>query len=323
MSSFSRFRRMRINPELRKLRSETKLEIQDLIAPVFINESLDGEREISSMPGVFQYGYDAAIQKIAELEDLGILAVILFGIPTSKDNDASGAYSENGVIQNAIRQIKERDLKITVIADTCQCEYTANGQCGPLDRDKTVNNENTLEWLKKTALSQAKAGADIIAPSTMIDGMIYAIRETLDEEGFINTPILSYGAKYASSFYGPFRDAAGSSDEFCGDRKNHQMDPANREEAILELKSDIAEGADILMVKPAMTYLDIISDAKELGYPVWAYNVSGEYSLVKMGARAGICDEVAMSEEILMSIKRAGADKIITYFAEDFAKRNS
>ncbi len=320
MTSFARHRRMRLSPELRKLRSETTLSASDLIMPIFVNESLEGSREISTMPGVFQFGYESALEKIFEIESLNMGAIILFGIPSKKDDKASGAYADNGVIQNMTRKIKEKGMTIPVIADTCQCEYTSNGHCGPLDEHECVDNDKTLEWLKKTAVSQAKAGADIIAPSTMIDGMISSIREGLDKAGFKDTPILSYGAKYASSFYGPFRDAAGSSGEFTGNRKNHQMDPCNREEALMELKSDIDEGADILMVKPAMTYLDIISDAKTLGYPVWAYNVSGEYALIKMGAQAGICDETAMIEETLMSIRRAGADKIITYFAEDYVK---
>lgn len=321
MTSFARHRRMRLSPALRRLRSETTINASDLIMPIFVNESLDGSREISSMPGVFQFGYDKALEKISEIESLNIGAVILFGIPAIKDDKASAAYAENGVIQTMTRKIKEGGLKIPVIADTCQCEYTANGHCGPLDQHQCVDNDKTLEWLKKTAISQAKAGADIIAPSTMVDGMIKSIREGLDASGYENIPILSYGAKYASSFYGPFRDAAGSSGQFSGDRKNHQMDPANRQEAMIELKSDIDEGADILMVKPAMTYLDIISDAKTLGYPVWAYNVSGEYALIKMGAKAGICDENAMVDETLKSIRRAGADKIITYFAEDYVKK--
>jgi porphobilinogen synthase len=306
---------------MRSLRSETVVQASDLIAPVFINETLESNCQIKSMPGVYQYGYDEALNKINEYQELGIGAIILFGIPKEKDERASGAYASDGVIQTMTKKIKEKGLSIPVIADTCQCEYTANGHCGPLNEDGCVDNDITLSWLSKTAVSQAKAGADIIAPSTMVDGMITTIRQALDEASFQNIPILSYGAKYASNFYGPFRDAAGSSGSFHGDRKNHQMDPANRKEALLELQADIAEGADMLMVKPAMTYLDIISDAKELGYPLWAYNVSGEYSMIKMAAREGLCDNDSMIDEVLLSIRRAGADKIITYFAEEYAKR--
>lgn len=314
---YHRLRRMRLSPALRQLKSETRLHASDLIMPIFIHEGAEKAIEIKSMPGIYQLDIDSAMREIEACQKLGFGGVLLFGIPSKKDEIASGAYLQNGIIQQALRMAKQEGFTIPLIADTCQCEYTANGQCGPLDSNGHVHNDETLELLKKTSLSQAQAGADIIAPSTMIDGMITAIRDQLDMNGFENTPILSYSSKFASQFYGPFRDAAGSGDNFEGDRKNHQMDPANGKEAQMELQHDILEGADILMVKPAMTYLDVIFQAKSFGYPVWAYNVSGEYSMVHASAKMGYSDAQLMSLEILTCIKRAGADRIISYHCKE------
>lgn len=320
ITKFRRLRRLRLTDSLRQLRKENVLVASNCIMPVFINEDLSNPKEVSSMPGVYQHSFSSVVNECKEIERLGISAIILFGIPNKKDEVATSAYDQDGVVQRSIKMIKESGVKIPIIADTCQCEYTSNGHCGPLDSDGYVHNDETLKWLAKTAVSQAKAGADIIAPSTMVDGMIGTIRNALDENGYENTPIVSYGVKYASNFYGPFRDAAGSSGEFCGNRKNHQMDYANRKEAILEMEADIEEGADVIMVKPAMTYLDIISDAEKTNLPVWAYNVSGEYSMVKASAKLGLCDEKSMVEEVLTSMFRAGADKVITYHAKDIAE---
>lgn len=317
--TFQRLRRLRLNEPLRNLRRETEVQKKDLIMPVFVHEGISSPVEVPSMPGIYQYDLNSAMEEIQSIEKLGLAGAILFGIPKEKDETATGAWVDDGIVQTALRKTKEAGLSLPVIADTCLCEYTSHGHCGPLDKNQNVDNDSTLEWLAKTAVSQARAGADIIAPSTMIDGMISTLRKALDSEGFNNTPILSYGAKFASQFYGPFRDAAGSGDHFSGDRKNHQMDPANGREAQLELQHDALEGADLLMVKPAMAYLDVISHARQWGLPVWAYNVSGEYSMVKASAQAGHCDEKNMTREILSCIKRAGADRIITYHAKDFA----
>ena len=317
--NFRRLRRMRRSPELRELRREVFVRSEDLIMPVFVHEGIESPCEISSMPGIYQFDLASAVQEIKECQELGVGGVILFGIPTAKDSEATGAWSDNGIVQQALRAARSAGLKIPLIADTCLCEYTDHGHCGPRDACGNVENDATLALLQKTARAQARAGADIIAPSTMIDGMITALRTALDEGGYTDMPILSYGAKYASAFYGPFRDAAGSGDNFTGDRKNHQMDPGNGKEALLELEEDINEGADMLMVKPALSYLDIIASATSFGYPVWAYNVSGEYSMVKASEKLGYGDGKALREEILTSIKRAGADRIISYHAKEFA----
>jgi len=271
------------------------------------------------MPGCYQQSIDYVIKEIKELQSLGINNVILFGIPDKKDDLGSSAYSENGIIQNAVKAIKDAVPSMIVITDVCLCEYTSHGHCGIVE-DKDVNNDKTLSLLSNQALSHVRAGADIIAPSDMMDGRISIIREALENEGFINTPIMSYAVKYASAFYGPFREAAESAPKF-GDRKTYQMDPANRREAMREVILDLEEGADIVMVKPALSYLDIISDIKDNSFvPVAAYNVSGEYSLVKAASKMGWIDEQKVMLEILTSIKRAGADIIITYFAKDVAR---
>lgn len=314
--SFDRHRRLRINPLIRDLVRETFLLPQDLIQPVFIHESLSKKREISSMPGQFQYPVTEAAAFIREAKQKGIRYFMLFGIPGRKDAKGSGAYSPKGIIQKALRLFKKEIPDCVFIADTCLCEYTSNGQCG-IYHNSHLDNDLSLDLISKTALSQAKAGADIIAPSVMIDGMVSRIRDILDRNRFVNLPILSYAVKYASAFYGPFREAAGSGDNFCGDRKNHQMDPANGREALREAQSDIREGADILMVKPAMAYLDIIASLKnKFNKPLCAYNVSGEYAMIKAAANAGLIDEEKIVKETLTSIKRAGADMIITYHAD-------
>lgn len=298
---------------------ETSLSPDDFIYPLFVTYGKDIKKEISSMPECYQESVDLIVKSAKEVYSLGIPAVILFGIPEKKDELGSGAYDNNGVVQNAIRAIKDAIPELYVITDVCLCEYTSHGHCGFIERGD-VNNDKTLELLAKEALSHALAGADMVAPSDMMDGRVGAIRKALDSEGFSHIPIMSYAAKYASAFYGPFREAAESTPQF-GDRRSYQMDPANRREAIKEVSLDIEEGADIVMVKPALSYLDIISDIKsKFPVPVAAYNVSGEYSLVKAGARLGWIDEKRVMLEILTSIKRAGADLILTYFAKDAAK---
>jgi porphobilinogen synthase len=271
------------------------------------------------MPGCFQESVDLIVDHAREVHSLGIPAVILFGIPEQKDATGSGAYDDSGVVQNAIRAIKDAVPELYVITDVCMCEYTSHGHCGVIEKGE-VHNDRTLTLLAKEALSHARAGADMVAPSDMMDGRVAAIREALDSEGYSDLPIMSYAAKYASAFYGPFREAAESTPQF-GDRRSYQMDPANRREAMREVALDIEEGADIVMVKPALSYLDIISDVRSaFDLPVAAYNVSGEYSLVKAAAQLGWIDEERAMMEILMSIKRAGADLILTYFAKDAAK---
>ena len=271
------------------------------------------------MPGVFQVSVDRLPFEIEELRSLGIGAVLLFGIPETKDELASGAYDEHGVVQEAVRTIKKVDPGIVVITDVCNCEYTSHGHCGILIGDD-IANDPTLELLARTAVSHAEAGADIVAPSDMMDGRVLAIRQSLDEHGFLETPIISYAAKYASAFYGPFRDAAGSAPAF-GDRRSHQMDPANRREAFLEIATDLDEGADAIIVKPAMAYLDIVAGARErFDVPLLAYNVSGEYALIKAAARQGWIDERRVTMETLTAIKRAGASRIITYHAKEAAR---
>lgn len=316
---FRRFRRLRRTEGLRRLVRETVVTPDDFIYPLFVSFGKGVRREVSSMPGVYQLSIDQLPSEIEELRRLGIGAVLLFGIPETKDELASGAYDEQGIVQQAIRAIKAVDRQMVVITDVCNCEYTSHGHCGILI-DGEVANDPTLDLLAKTALSHAVAGADIVAPSDMMDGRVLAIRRALDLEGFTEMPILSYAAKYASAFYGPFRDAADSTPQF-GDRRSHQMDPANRNEAFLEIQADIDEGADAVIVKPALPYLDIISGAKErFGIPIAAYNVSGEYAMVKAAACNGWIDERRVVLETLTSIKRAGANLIITYHAKEASR---
>jgi len=299
---------------------ETSLSPRNLIYPLFVTYASGEPREIGSMPGNYHWPVDVVAREAASVAELGIPAVLLFGIPEAKDAAGSGAYAEEGVVQRAVRAIKREVTDLVVITDVCLCEYTSHGHCGVV-RDGRVLNDPTLELLAKTALSHARAGADIVAPSDMMDGRIRAIRSALDHEGLTDTLILSYAAKYASAFYGPFREAAGSAPQF-GDRNAYQMDPANRREALKEALEDVAEGADIIMVKPALAYMDIIREVREaVLLPVAAYNVSGEYAMVKAAAAAGWIDEARMVEEILTGIRRAGADMILTYHARDIARR--
>jgi porphobilinogen synthase len=312
-------RRLRRNEKLRSLIRETALEPNNLIYPVFVGPGKDRAQPVSSMPGVAQFSVDRAAKECAEVGSLGIPAVILFGIPEEKDGVGSEAYADNGVVQQAIRAVKETVPEMVVITDVCLCEYTEHGHCGVI-KNGDVDNDSTLELLAKEALSHARAGADIIAPSDMMDGRVGAIRKALDGSGFTQTPIMAYAAKYASGFYGPFREAAESTPQF-GDRRSYQMDPANSDEALREVEMDIREGADIVMVKPAMAYLDIIYRVKQkFGYPVAAYNVSGEYSMIKAAGQNGWIDEQRIMMEVLFAIRRAGADMILTYFAKDAAR---
>ncbi len=298
---------------------ETILTPDDFIYPLFVTFGKGVKKPIASMPGCFQESVDEVVKTAKEAFDLGIPAIILFGIPEHKDEVGSSAFDPHGVVQEAIKAIKDAVPELLIITDVCMCEYTSHGHCGVV-RDGEVLNDPTLELLQKEAVSHAQAGADMVAPSDMMDGRVKAIREALDSEGFSHIPIMSYAAKYASSFYGPFRDAAESTPQF-GDRRAYQMDPPNRREALKEVALDIEEGADIVMVKPALSYLDIISDVKEnFDVPVAAYNVSGEYSLVKAAAQLGWIDHDRVMMEILVSIKRAGADMILTYFAPEAAK---
>ena len=320
MFPINRPRRLRQNVQLRRMVRETLLSASDLIYPLFAVPGEAVAEEVKSMPGVYQLSVDKIVEEAKEVYDLGIPAIILFGIPELKDAEATGAWHDCGIVQKASGAVKEAVPDLVVIADTCLCEYTNHGHCGILevgDLTGRVVNDPTLELLQKTAVSQAKAGADIIAPSGMMDGFVQAIRQALDEAGFVDTPILSYAAKYASAYYGPFRDAAESAPQF-GDRRTYQMDPANALEALKEVELDIAEGADMLMVKPALSYMDIIWRVKEItNLPVAAYNVSGEYSMIKAAASHGWIDEKKVTLETLTSFKRAGADLILTYHAKD------
>jgi len=312
-------RRLRKNETIRRMVRETSLSPDNFIYPLFATFGKRVKKEISSMPGCFQESVDKIVRHAKEVYSLGIPSVLLFGIPEEKDETGSGAYDEKGVVQKAVRAIKNAVPELYIITDVCMCEYTSHGHCGII-KDGDVENDTTLELLAREAVSHAKAGADLVAPSDMMDGRVEAIRMALDEEGFPEVPIMSYAAKYASAFYGPFREAAESTPQF-GDRRSYQMDPANRREALKEVALDIEEGADIVMVKPALAYLDIISDVKDsFDLPVAAYNVSGEYSLVKAAGKLGWIDEKRVMMEILTSIKRAGADLILTYFAKDAAK---
>lgn len=312
-------RRLRRNEKLRDLIRETSLEPRNFIYPLFVGPGRDKVQPIASMPGVAQWSVDKVAKECADVQSLGIPAVILFGIPERKDAVGSEAYADGGVVQQAIRAIKEKLPDLLVITDVCLCEYTDHGHCGVI-KNGDVDNDSTLELLAREALSHAQAGADIIAPSDMMDGRVGAIRKALDEHGFGQIPIMAYAAKYASGFYGPFREAAESTPQF-GDRRSYQMDPANADEALREVELDIREGADIVMVKPALAYLDIIYRVKaKFGYPVAAYNVSGEYSMIKAAGQQGWIDEQRIMMEVLFAIRRAGADMILTYFAKDAAR---
>ena len=316
-------RRLRKSAPLRRMVRENVLTTSDLIYPLFAVPGEGFAQEVKSMPGVYQLSVDKIVEEAKEVYDLGIPSIILFGIPEDKDIEATGAWHDCGIVQKTATAVKAAVPELVVIADTCLCEYTSHGHCGYLevgDLTGRVLNDPTLELLKKTAVSQAKAGADIIAPSGMMDGFVQAIRAGLDEAGFEDTPILSYAAKYASAYYGPFRDAADSAPQF-GDRRTYQMDPANAREALKEIELDIAEGADMLMVKPALAYMDIICRVKEAtDLPVAAYNVSGEYAMIKAAALNGWIDEERVVMETLTGFKRAGADLILTYHAKDAAR---
>jgi len=310
-------RRLRYNESLRTLIRETQLSINDLIQPLFVRPGRGIREPIPSMPGNYRFSVDELIKEIKEIKDRGILAIILFGIPEKKDRLGTDAYAKDGIIQRAVREIKEKVPDIIVITDVCLCEYTDHGHCGII-KDGEVDNDATLPILGEIAVSQVQAGADIVAPSGMMDGGVMAIRKALDAAGFIHIPIMAYSAKYASAFYGPFRDAAESAPMF-GDRRGYQMDPANAEEAIREVELDLAEGADIVMVKPALPYLDVIYRVKKaINRPLAAYNVSGEFSMIKAAIERGWLDEKVILE-VLTAIKRAGADLILTYFAKEVA----
>jgi len=318
---FDRHRRLRSSQVMRNMVKETYVHKSDLIYPIFVIEEDNIKNEISSMPGIYQLSLNLLEQELKEAYDLGIRGVMFFGIPNEKDACGTGAFIDDGIIQKATRLSKSKFPDMLVVADTCLCEYTDHGHCGVINEEtKDVDNDQSLELLVKTAVSQAKAGADIIAPSNMMDGFVTEIREGLDQAGFINIPIMSYGIKYASSFYGPFREAAEGAPSF-GDRKTYQMDPSNRLEAFRELESDIKEGCDMMIVKPALSYLDIIRDVRNRSdLPIVAYNVSGEYSMTKAAALNGWIDEEKIVMEQMTSMKRAGADMIITYFAKDICK---
>ena len=314
----NRMRRLRSSENIRRMMRENVVSVDNLIYPLFVTHGIDVKLQIPSMPGVYQFSVDELCREAEDISELGIPAVLLFGLPAVKDDRGSEAYAADGIVQRAIRALKSSNPELVVITDVCLCEYTSHGHCGVLE-DNQVANDQTIELIARTALSHAEAGADIVAPSDMMDGRVLAIREVLDDNGYSNTPIMSYSAKYASGFYGPFREAAGCTPQF-GDRSTYQMDPPNRREALREIELDIEEGADIVMVKPALSYLDIISDARaSFDVPIAAYNVSGEYSMVKAAAEKGYIDERRVTTEILTSIRRAGADLIITYSAKDFA----
>lgn len=312
-------RRLREKEALRSMIRETQLSVKDLIYPLFVVHGTGQRREITSMPGNFQLSVDEVVKEAREIEKLGIPAILLFGIPAAKDAVGSEAYDPHGIVQEAVRAVKREISELLVITDVCLCEYTSHGHCGIIEGGR-LRNDPTLELLAKTALSQVEAGADMVAPSDMMDGRVAAIREALDEGGYQEIPIMSYAAKYASSFYGPFREAAQAAPQF-GDRKSYQMDPANTDEAMREIVLDLEEGADIIMVKPALAYLDVLWRAKqEFGMPMAAYNVSGEFAMIKAASRLGWLEEEKVMMETLTSIRRAGADLIITYFAKQVAR---
>ncbi|UUZ89469.1 porphobilinogen synthase [Paenibacillus sp. P25] len=320
-----RNRRLRGSNAIRSLVRENAVTVHDLIYPLFVTHGTNIKEEIASMPGVYHYSLDLLEQEIREVTELGIPAILLFGVPEHKDAHGGSAYDPNGIVQQATRLIKQWSPELLVIADTCLCQFTDHGHCGVVHYDEEkqraeVLNDPSLELLVKTAISQAEAGADIIAPSNMMDGFVYAIRQGLDEAGYEHVPVMSYSVKYASSYYGPFREAAHSTPQF-GDRKTYQMDPANAREALREAESDIAEGADFLMVKPALAYMDVIRMLRDrYDHPIVAYNVSAEYSMIKAAALQGWIDEKAVVLETTVGFKRAGADMIITYFAKDIVK---
>ncbi len=314
-----RLRRLRLSKDLRRMVRETKLDVDDLIYPLFVVPGKDVKKEIQSMPGNFHLSVDNLLKEAKEAEKLGIPAILLFGLPKHKNEEGRGAYAKDGIIQQAVRTVKDALADFTVITDVCLCEYTSHGHCGVV-KDGRLLNDPTLDLLAKTALSQVESGSDIVAPSGMMDGQVKIIRQTLDENGYENIPIIAYSAKYASSFYGPFREAVDSAPQF-GDRKSYQMDSANVQEALREVKLDIEEGADIVMIKPALAYLDVISRVKqEFNVPLAAYSVSGEYAMIKAAAAKGWVDEKRIALEVLTSIKRAGADMILTYFAKEVVK---
>ncbi|MEB8089382.1 porphobilinogen synthase [Staphylococcus saprophyticus] len=318
---FDRHRRLRSSKSMRNLVRETHVNKEDLIYPIFVVERDNVKEEIKSLPGVYQLSLNVLDEEITEAYDLGIRGVMFFGVPNEKDAIGTGAYDHNGIVQEATRKAKAMYDDLLVVADTCLCEYTDHGHCGVInEQTKDVDNDKSLPLLVKTAISQVEAGADIIAPSNMMDGFVAEIRAGLDDAGYYNVPIMSYGIKYASSFFGPFRDAAESTPQF-GDRKTYQMDPANRREALRELDSDLREGADMMIVKPALSFLDIIRDVRNTtNVPVVAYNVSGEYSMTKAASLNGWIDEKAVVMEQMTSMKRAGADMIITYFSKDICR---
>lgn len=316
---FKRGRRLRTNSVIRSLVRENSLSTEDFIYPVFIVEGNNIKREIRSLKGNYHWSVDKLEELVKELNEAKVKSVILFGIPEHKDCVGSEAYNDDGIVQKAIRKLKELDSNLYIITDVCMCEYTNHGHCGILNNNN-VDNDKTLVYLGEIALSHVKAGADMVAPSDMMDGRIGYIREVLDKNGFENIPIMSYAAKYSSAFYGPFREAAGSAPSF-GNRKGYQMDPANSREAIAEIEADLNEGADIIMVKPAMSYLDIVKEAREkINAPICVYNVSGEYAMVKNAGEVGLINEKLVALEMLLSMKRAGAKMIITYYALEAAK---
>lgn len=319
MELLNRPRRLRTTPEIRSMVRETRMSPSSLIQPLFAIEGQNIKNEIPSLPGQYHWSPDRICEAVQECVDAGVDKVILFGLPAEKDEIGSGAWAENGIVQQAVRVIKKNFPNVTVITDVCMCEYTSHGHCGILC-DHYVDNDKTLEVLAKTALSHAQAGADMVAPSDMMDGRVGAIRSILDDNGYINVPIMAYSAKYASAFYGPFRDAAGSAPSF-GDRRSYQMDPHNVREAIYECELDVREGADLLMVKPALSYLDVIVKARQrFDLPIAAYSVSGEYAMIKATAAAGLIDEYRIMCESALSIYRAGADILITYYAKELAE---
>jgi porphobilinogen synthase len=316
----TRLRRLRQTPVLRDLVRETRLDPGDFVMPLFVEAGLGGRSPIESMPGVDRLSISAAVEEAGEVVALGIPAVLLFGIPEHKDDEGTGAYDDEGVVQLATRAIKQAHPELLVMTDVCLCEYTSHGHCGLLTASGAVDNDSSVDLIARTAVSQARAGADIVAPSDMMDGRIGAVRAALDDEGLTDTPIVAYSAKFASAFYGPFREAADSTPAF-GDRRAYQMDPANGDEALREALLDVQEGADVVMVKPALPYLDVIRRVKdETRLPVAAYNVSGEYAMIKAASAAGMLDERAAVLEALTSIRRAGADIVITYHAKDAAR---
>jgi porphobilinogen synthase len=316
----TRLRRLRRTPALRDLVRETQLSPQDLLLPIFVEAGLNGRKPIEAMPGVDRLGIDEAVREAGELVSLGIPGLMLFGIPAHKDEEGSGAWDDEGIVQLAARAIKQTYPDLVVVGDVCLCEYTSHGHCGLLTSDGRVDNDSSLELLARTSVSLARAGCDVVAPSDMMDGRVGHIRHALDEEGLSDVPIIAYSAKFASSFYGPFREAADSAPAF-GDRRGYQMDPANGDEAVREALLDVEEGADVVMVKPALPYLDVLRRVKDATrVPVAAYNVSGEYSMLKAAVAAGYLDERLAVLEALTAIRRAGADFIFTYFAKDVAQ---